>query len=89
MIRIYADFNSCDEQGRVQLNTVGSLRDIKQCENVLEEGMRVLLYMTDEFEVYGTLVFEGIWMGIPDSVLLGTTIRMMRQSDRQWRLENV
>jgi hypothetical protein len=77
MIRIYADFNSCDEQGRVQLNTVGSLRDIKQYENVLEEGMRVLLYMTDEFEVYGTLVFEGIWMGIPDF----STIRYYNPDD--------
>ncbi len=66
MIRIYADFNSCDEQGRVRLSTVGSRKDIKQYENVLEEGMRVLLYMPDEFEVYGTLVFEGIWLGIPD-----------------------
>ena len=66
MIRIYADFNSCDKQGRVRLNTVGSLKDIKQYENVLKEGMRVLLYMKDEFEVYGTLVFEDIWLGIPD-----------------------
>ena len=66
MIRIYADFNSCDEQGRVRLNTVGSLKDIKQYENVLEDGMRVLLYMKDEFEVSGTLVFEDIWLGIPD-----------------------
>jgi hypothetical protein len=65
-MKIYADFNSCDEQGRVRLSTVGSLKDIKQYENVLEEGMRVLLYMTDEFEVYGTLVFEDIWLGIPD-----------------------
>lgn len=66
MIRIYADFNDCDEEGRVRLNTVGSLRDIKQHENILEEGMKVLLFMKDEFEVYGTLAFEEIWLGIPD-----------------------
>jgi hypothetical protein len=77
MIRIYADFNSCDEQGRVRLNTVGSLKDIKQHENVLEDGMRVLLYMKDEFEVYGTLVFEDIWLGIPDF----STIRYYNQDD--------
>jgi len=47
MLKLYADFNSCDEKGRVQLNTVGSLKDIKQHENVLEEGMKVLLYMHD------------------------------------------
>lgn len=28
--------------------------------------MKVLLYMTDEFEVCGTLVFEEIGLGIPD-----------------------
>jgi len=77
VIKIYADFNSCDEQGRVQLDTVGSLKDIKQYENVLEEGMRVLLYMMDEFEVYGILVFEGIWMGIPDF----STIKYYNQDD--------
>jgi hypothetical protein len=39
--------------------------------------MRVLLYMTDEFEVYGILVFEGIWMGIPDF----STIKYYNQDD--------
>jgi hypothetical protein len=48
------------------LNTVGSLIDIEQLKDVLEEEMKVLLYMTNEFEVYGTLVFEEIWLGIPD-----------------------
>ena len=66
MIRIYADFNSSDEQGRVMLNTVGSLRDIEQHKNVITEGMKVVLYMPGDFEVSGTLVFEGIWKGIPD-----------------------
>lgn len=66
MVKLYADFNSCDEQSRIWLNTVGSLIDIEQHKDVLEEGMKVLLYMTDEFEVCGTLVFEEIWLGIPD-----------------------
>jgi len=66
MIRIYADFNSCDEQGRVRLSTVGSLKDIDRYKEILVDGMRVMLYTTDEFEVCGTLVFEEIWLGIPD-----------------------
>jgi hypothetical protein len=66
MIRIYADFNNCDEHDRVMLNTVGSLKDIEQYKDILEEGMMVILYMTDEFEVCGTLSFEGIWIGVPD-----------------------
>ncbi len=77
MLKLYADFNCCDEQGRIWLNTVGSLKDIKQHENVLEEGMKVLLYMTDEFEVCGTLVFEEIWLGIPDF----STIRYYNSDD--------
>jgi hypothetical protein len=66
MIRIYADFNSSDEQGRVMLNTVGSRTDLEQHKDVIAEGMLVILYMPGDFEVSGTLVFEGIWMGIPD-----------------------
>lgn len=66
MIKIYADFNSCDEQGRVRLSTVGSLESINQYKELLAEGMRVILYTTGEFEVCGTLVFEKIWLGIPD-----------------------
>jgi len=77
MIKLYADFNSYDEQGRVRLNTIGSLEDIKQQENLLEGGMRVLLYMKDEFEVYGTLVLEEIWLGIPDF----STIRYYNRDD--------
>jgi len=66
MLRIYADFNSCDEEGRVCLNTVGSLRDIDAHRAELREGMTVLLYEPDEFEVEGSLVFDRIWWGIPD-----------------------
>ena len=69
MIRIYADFNHQDEQGRVFLDTVGSLADIKRHEGVLTDGLRVLLYMEDDFEVEGTLSFDGVWFAAPD---LGT-----------------
>ena len=70
MIRIYADFNHRDDQGRVVLDTVGSLADIKEHEDVLAEGMDVLLYMEDEFEVEGTLVFDGVWLAIPNFATL-------------------
>lgn len=67
MIRIYADFNNSDEDGRVRLNTVGSLRDIETHGDLLIAGAEVLLYMPDEFEVTGTLDFnEGIWKAVPD-----------------------
>ena len=70
MIRIYADFNHCDEQYHVVLNTVGSLADIKKHSDALVEGMRVLLYVEDEFEVEGTLIFDKVWRAIPDYATL-------------------
>jgi hypothetical protein len=67
MIRIYADFNTQDEAGRVCLNVAGSLVDIARYGDSLCEGMDVILDVRDEFEVIGKLVFdEGIWKGIPD-----------------------
>lgn len=66
MIRIYADFNSTDEQDRVRLSTTGSRKDIELHRSQLKEGLEVILYMSDEFEVRGTLTFDNIWLGIPD-----------------------
>lgn len=79
MLRIYADFNSQDEAGRVCLNTVGSLRGIEAHRDELREGLAVILYMTDEFEVNGTLIFDqNIWKGIPD----WSSIKYLGPTDR-------
>lgn len=77
MIRIYADFNCIDEQDRVTLNTVGSLKDIERHRSQLKEGLKAIFYMTNEFEVRGTLTFDRIWRGIPD----WTTIRHYNPKD--------
>jgi len=66
MIRIYADFNSCDEQGRVFLNTVGSLRDIERQSDLVSVGEKVILYVPDDFEVVGELEFDRVWLAVPD-----------------------
>lgn len=58
MIRIYADFNCKDEEGRVWLDTVGSLRDISELGDSLVEGLKVVLYVPGEFEVEATLIFD-------------------------------
>ena len=79
MIKIYADFNHQDEQGRVLLDTVGSLADIKEHQDELAEGMKVLLYVENEFQVEGTLVFDGVWLAIPDL----TTLHYMNQGEPQ------
>jgi hypothetical protein len=73
MLRIYADFNSVDEQDRVCLNTVGSLADLRAQEAEVVNGARVLLYMTNEFEVEAILTFDKIWMAVPD----WTTLRYL------------
>jgi hypothetical protein len=77
MVRIYADFNHRDAEGRVVLDTVGSLADLKIHTEMLAEGMDVLLYMEDEFEVQGRLVFDGVWLAIPDFA----TIHYMNAED--------
>jgi hypothetical protein len=66
MPRIYADFNGVDDQGRVVLNTVGSLSDLEKYASVLAERLQVTLYMPGEFEVSARLVFERGWLAIPD-----------------------
>lgn len=66
MIRIFADFNNVDLKGRVRLNTAGSLRDMAEHKSELREGLEVILYTSDEFEVRGTLVYDlGMWKGVP------------------------
>ena len=66
MIRIYADFNCQDEQGRVTLDTAGSLKDVERHRTRLKEGMKVILYTPGDCEVRGILTYDGIWRGIPD-----------------------
>jgi hypothetical protein len=78
MVRIYADFNNSDEQGRVRLNTVKSLEDLEQNKATIKDGLSVVLYMSGELEVHGTLIFQdGIWNGIPE----WATIRYENEKD--------
>lgn len=66
MIRIYADWNDRDEQGRLRLDIAGALRDLDTHHQALVDGLRVLLDVQHEFELEATLVFEEIWRAIPD-----------------------
>ena len=66
MIKILADFNNKDEQGRVCLDTMGALKDIAVHKSELTEGMEVLLYERGDFEVRAKLIFDlGLWKGVP------------------------
>jgi len=55
-----------DDFGRVYLHIPGSLKDIEKHKDEVVEGKKVLLYVPDEFEVVGTLVFDRVWRAIPD-----------------------
>ena len=69
MIRIYCDWNNRIDAERFDLGCVGSLEDIKQHAGVLKEGLKVMLYQTDELEAEGTLAFDEElmrWIAVPD-----------------------
>ena len=67
--RIYADANEADADGRFWLHIPGSRKDIERYGDRLQEGMRVLFNVQDEFEVEGTLELDelhGTWLGRPN-----------------------
>jgi hypothetical protein len=69
MIRIYADANSRDQDGRYDLAIVRARRDLETHKDEIKDGTKVLLNVQDEFEVAATLVFDRHyqrWFGIPD-----------------------
>ena len=66
-IRIYADFNDQDEDGRVLLSVGDSLRDLERAKDCLRPGLQVTLYTdpNDYVEVPGVLLFDNehqIWL---------------------------
>jgi hypothetical protein len=65
--RIFADFNNCDQEYRIRLNAVGSLRDIAMLPAPLTDGALVTLADGEgEFEVDATVAFTGkIWIATP------------------------
>lgn len=63
-IRVYINFQNADTQGRLRLNTVGTIEDLSHHGIVLKEGVELELY-EDELEVQGTVQFsddEKIWV---------------------------
>jgi hypothetical protein len=64
-IRIYADWNSRDEHGRLLLSISGARSDLTRHANELVDGMEVTLNVQDEFELQATLVFDRVWRAIP------------------------
>ena len=66
--RVFVDFHNADRQGRVRLNTVGTLRDLNGLGIVLRAGAEMLLYCL-EGETEGVVSYsaeEGLWVATID-----------------------
>jgi hypothetical protein len=65
MASIEVDFNNCDQQGRVRLNTVGAIRSLNASQVMLRNGLEVELTSGDFFPIKGIVEYsdsESIWV---------------------------
>jgi hypothetical protein len=65
MIRINVDFNNCDREGRVRLNTIGAIQSLNLSQIVLQNGLEVELECGDFFPIRGIVEyseFEHTWV---------------------------
>ena len=72
-MKVYVDFQNADAQGRVRLNTAGTLRDISRQQVGLRTGLQLMLYSDDlteagdhdELQVLGEVEYsseEQLWV---------------------------
>ena len=62
-IRLYADFNNADSEGRIRLNTAGTLKDLAQLGLRLQDGLMLTVH-DEELTVDGEAVYseqESVW----------------------------
>ena len=80
--RVYVDFHNADPQGRVRLNTTGTLEDLVRQQVHLSEGLLLDLYSddaddtgaADELLVKGRVEFsrdEHTWVAVVDWAQIG------------------
>lgn len=65
---IYADFNNADQQGRLRLNCVGTIRDLGRLGLQLQNGLGVLVH-DEELEADALVGYssdEHIWVATID-----------------------
>jgi hypothetical protein len=65
MAAIEVDFNNCDREGRVRLNTMGAIRSLSASQMTLRNGLEVELTSGDFFPIKGTVEYsesERIWV---------------------------
>ncbi len=65
MPSIEVDFNNCDREGRVRLNTIGAIRSLNESQIKLRGGLEVELTSGDFFPIKGIVEYsdsERIWV---------------------------
>jgi hypothetical protein len=66
--RVFADFHNADAQGRLRLNSIGTLEDLARHMIVLQDGLPLTLY-SEELEVDGVVRYstdEKVWVAAID-----------------------
>jgi len=65
MPSIEVDFNNCDSEGRVRLNTVGARRSLNESQVTLRSGLEVELTSGDFSAIKGIVEYsdsESVWV---------------------------
>jgi hypothetical protein len=65
MPSIEVDFNNCDQEGRVRLNTIGAIRSLNESQVTLRNKLEVELTSGDFFPIKGIVEYsdsERIWV---------------------------
>jgi hypothetical protein len=65
MPSIEVDFNNCDREGRVRLNTIGAIRSLNESQVTLRNRLEVELTSGDFFPIKGIVEYsdsERIWV---------------------------
>ena len=65
MPRIEVDFNNCDQEGRVRLNTVGAIQSLNESQIALQNGLGVELISGDFWPITGVVEYsdsERMWV---------------------------
>jgi hypothetical protein len=57
-IKLFVDFNNCDADGKVRLNTKGTFDDIKRSGIKLEPGMNIWLDDEDGLAIDGVVEYS-------------------------------
>jgi transcription antitermination factor NusG len=65
MPSVEVDFNNCDREGRVRLNTIGAIQSLNESKVTLRNGLEVELTSGDFFPTNGIVEYsdsEHIWV---------------------------